>query len=434
MPQPPRDRRAERSSPARLMVLLRKGTPLQYAEQVLGMSVVRASDYNHSPRIDDLPSSTAVLLDHTHVLLVADTPEISLRLHEAMQKPENQIIAVEHSHRLYGSEISDYDRGYREGICELLRRFETVVEPLRVRCLRKARESALESTRTFVEDQFTWGLQAVNAAPSGYTGMGVRVAVLDSGLDFNHPDFVGRPIAASSSFLSGLAVQDDNGHGTHCTGTISGPVAPSSGPRYGIAHDVDLYIGRVLDQNLVGDEWTLQLGINWAIANRCHIISISLGSQVQRGESYSNVFEGVAQSALAAGTLLIAAAGNHSARSAGIVEPVQSPADCPSILCVGSVDSGNAIADDSNPRINPNAAVDLVGPGVAITSSWRLPFTYRMKDGTSMATAHVSGVAALWCEKLNLSSGQALWDRLINSTAGLTLSAIDAGAGLVQGP
>jgi subtilisin family serine protease len=203
-------------------------------------------------------------------------------------------------------------------------------------------------------------------------------------------------------------------------------------PRYGVAPDAELYIGRVLDDDILGWDSDVQVGINWAVANNCRIVSLSYGAEVERGDSYSAVWEGVGQAALAAGTLVIAAAGNFSWRPTDVA-PVQSPADCPSIMSVGAVKSDYSIADFSAAGVNLNAEVDLVAPGVAVHSSWRLPDVYRLKNGTSQATPHVAGVAALWLEAEALTA-QELWDRLIATAMPLPLSADDGGAGLVQGP
>ncbi len=102
---------------------------------------------------------------------------------------------------------------------------------------------------------FTWGLQATNALNSHYTGAGVKLCILDTGLDLNHPDFKNRKII-SQSFISGQSVQDILGHGTHCAGTSGGPLKSVNGqiPRYGIAHQTQLFIGKVLANNGTGSD------------------------------------------------------------------------------------------------------------------------------------------------------------------------------------
>ena len=412
--------------PARLMILFRRETTHQRVEEALGMRVARATDFpNSAPRSEELAGTGALFLDHTGVAIVADTSELSVRLYAAMRDANSRILAVEPVRALRGSNSADYWRGYRDGIGQTVEKLLESYGPFRER-------DAWRLT-VFAEDQATWGLQAVKAVPNAYTGNGVRVAVLDSGFDFNHPDFLNHGIEArAASFLAGEPVQDANGHGTHCAGTLCGPAIPQTLPRYGVAPGVELYAGKVLDQNLDGDDAGLQAGINWAVANGCRIVSMSLGAPVQRGEAYSPVYEGAAQNALAAGTLLIAAAGNDSWRPRSIA-PVQSPADCPSIMSVGAVNSSYDIANFSDAGLNSNARVDLVAPGVNVYSSWRLPDAYRRKNGTSMATPHVAGVAALYAEAENLV-GLQLWARLIQTAQYLPLSAEDAGAGLVQAP
>src|SRR3546814_5538998 len=86
----------------------------------------------------------------------------------------------------------------------------------------------------------TWGIQAVGADKSGYSGKGVRLAILDTGIDLEHPDFAGRKME-TRSFIDGQTVQDGNGHGTHCAGIACGPLKPEAAPRYGVAGDALLY-------------------------------------------------------------------------------------------------------------------------------------------------------------------------------------------------
>ena len=208
----------------------------------------------------------------------------------------------------------------------------------------------------------TWGLQATRGLSSRYTGRGIRVAILDTGLDLQHPDFAGRTIV-SQSFVTGLPVDDDNGHGTFCAGVACGPQRPAGRPRYGIAFGADLYIARVLDHNADGTDGNVLAGIDWAVRNNCAVISISLGSPVAPGDSYPHVYEQVAARALAAGSLLIAPAGNESQRP-DTIAPVEHPANCPSILAIGAVDPSFAVAPFSNGGLNPHGGeVSLAAPG-----------------------------------------------------------------------
>ncbi|HEX2131065.1 MAG TPA: S8 family serine peptidase [Actinophytocola sp.] len=287
-------------------------------------------------------------------------------------------------------------------------------------------ETALDET------VFTWGLQAVGAPDSTATGAGVRVAVLDTGLDLAHADLTGRTIE-SSSFVQGQEVQDGHGHGTHCVGTACGPREPGDGPGYGVAYEADIYAGKVLSDEGSGADGGILSGISWAITSGCPVVSMSLGASTRPGQAYSRTFERVARRALARGTLIIAAAGNASERGAGHTAPVGHPANCPSIMAVGAVDVRGAVADFSCGTVDTVGGVDVVGPGVDVHSSWPMPARYRRISGTSMATPHVSGVAAL-INQATGATGYELWARLCQTARRLPLPSTDVGSGLVQAP
>ena len=112
------------------------------------------------------------------------------------------------------------------------------------------------------------------------------MAVLDTGMDLRHPDFVGRPVV-SQTFV-GQPVQDLHGHGTHCIGTSCGPKAPpGTTPRYGIGSAASIFAGKVLSNAGSGTQAQVLAGMNWAIANGCHVISMSLGSQSPVNAAYT---------------------------------------------------------------------------------------------------------------------------------------------------
>lgn len=282
-------------------------------------------------------------------------------------------------------------------------------------------------------DGVTWGVQAVGADADGYDGSGIKVAVLDTGFDFEHPDFAGRTVV-SESFVDGETAQDGAGHGAHVSGTIGGPAAPSGVPRYGVAPGVELHIGKVLGNDGSGREGDMLAGILWALDEGCQVINMSLGRRPLPGDS-SNDYDRVGQLALDRGALIVAAAGNESARGAGYVAPVGAPANARSIMAVGAVDDGFAVADFSNGGLNADGgAVDIAGPGVDIFSSTPGAEHYARYSGTSMATPHVAGVAALLAQSDANLRGQALWDALVSRARTLGLPAQDVGAGLAQAP
>ncbi len=283
------------------------------------------------------------------------------------------------------------------------------------------------------ESVATWGLKATNVLESSSSGQGIKVAVLDTGFDFNHPDFIGRSII-SKSFIEGEEVQDKNGHGTHCIGTACGIRQPVQLPRYSVAYNSEIYVGKVLSNQGSGVDGGILQGIEWALVNGCHIISMSLGGRTRLGDTYSQIYETVAQRALRHGTLIVAAAGNDSNRASGSIIPVARPANCPSIMAVAALDSRLKIANFSNRGINPEGGqVDIAAPGVEVYSSWLMPTQYTTISGTSMATPHVAGIAALHAEATGLR-GQELWNHLTQTARRLSLSSEDVGTGLVQAP
>lgn len=282
------------------------------------------------------------------------------------------------------------------------------------------------------QSTFTWGLQAIGAPDSDATGAGVRVAVLDTGVDVEHPDLAGRNLV-TSSFIQGEPVQDGHGHGTHCIGTACGPRNPDTGPGYGVAHECDIYAGKVLSNEGSGDDGGILAGISWAIANGCRVVSMSLGSDVEPGTPHSRVYERIARRAMARGTLIIAAAGNASNRP-GQIAPVGHPANCPSIMAVAAINEAREIAYFSSGSVDPGGQVDVAGPGVDVYSSWLMPKRYNTISGTSMATPHAAGVTALIAHRFPQADPWELWARLGQSARRLDLPSTDVGAGLVQAP
>ena len=154
----------------------------------------------------------------------------------------------------------------------------------------------------------------------------------------------------SQSFV-GEPVQDLHSHGTHCIGTACGPRKPQRLPAYGIASEAEIYAGKVLSNQGSGADGGILSGIDWAIRNKCTVISMSLGAPVAVNAAFSTVYETVAQRALAAGSLIVAAAGNESSRP-GRIAPVGHPANCPSIIAVAAVYSSLAIDRFSSRGIN----------------------------------------------------------------------------------
>jgi subtilisin len=269
----------------------------------------------------------------------------------------------------------------------------------------------------------TWGLSACKVPPSTFDGNGIKVAVLDTGFDLGHPEFAGRSFVTNS--FVGQPVQDLNGHGTHTAGTACGPQSPS-GPvqRYGIGFRAQIFVGKVLTNSGSGTQAQVLAGMNWAIANKCAVISMSLGAQIPVQPSYT----AAGAAALNAGCLIIAAAGNASTRPA-VISPAGAPANSPTVVSVGALDSSLRVA-----VFSCGGKVDIAGPGVSVFSSWPRPTLHNTISGTSMATPHVSGCAALWAQTSPALRGAALRAKLTMTARHLPLPPTDVGAGLVQAP
>jgi subtilisin family serine protease len=158
---------------------------------------------------------------------------------------------------------------------------------------------------------------------------------------------------------------------------------------------------------------------------------MSLGANAQ---TTTVAYETVGQRALNAGCLIVAAAGNNANRP-GSFGFVTRPANSRTFMAVGALDSSLQIARFSarDTAHQAGTGVDIAGPGVAVYSSWPMPTRYNTISGTSMATPHVAGVAALWAEKTGARGG-ALWQQLIVNARGLPIPVADVGRGLVQAP
>ena len=286
---------------------------------------------------------------------------------------------------------------------------------------------------TFITDNnnATWGVQAVKALQSSFTGKGINVAVLDTGLNLAHPDFA-RLTIQSKSFIKNALVEDKNGHGTHCCGVAVGAINKKTNQRYGVASGANLFVGKVLSDKGSGSDSGILAGIEWALLNKCRVISMSLGADVKPGETFSPAYERVARTALQKNCLIVAAAGNESQRQFGLINPVGHPANCPSVMAVAAIDNTFKVADFSCGGINKGGGqVDIAAPGVNILSSWKGK-KYHTISGTSMATPFVAGIASLLCEANPGVAAAAIWMMLGQNALRLNLPSSDIGSGLAQ--
>lgn len=159
---------------------------------------------------------------------------------------------------------------------------------------------------------------------------------------------------------------------------------------------------------------------------------MSLGSPVLVGTPHKVAYENAGRAALNAGSIIIAAAGNSGGHPQQF--PVSSPANAPSIMAVAAVDQGLRCASFSGRAANPNGGeVNIAAPGVGVFSSMKMPTRYASFNGTSMATPHVAGIAAMWSQRTG-ERGTALWQRLLATSRQIGQPVSHVGRGLVQAP
>jgi subtilisin family serine protease len=228
---------------------------------------------------------------------------------------------------------------------------------------------------------------------AGATGKGVKVAVLDTGVDATHPDLKGR-IAEQKNFSESPDTVDHYGHGTHVAATIAGTGAAANGERRGVAPDADLLIGKVLDDDGYGEESDIIAGMEWAAAN-APVVSMSLGGYSD-DPANDPVTKAVDDLTAKDGALFVVAAGND-----GTPDSIETPGIADSALTVGAVDGQDKVAGFSS-RGGKVLKPEIAAPGVGIvaaraagtTMGHPIDANYTSADGTSMATPHVSGAAA----------------------------------------
>ncbi|SNS40002.1 S8 family serine peptidase [Antarctobacter heliothermus] len=305
-----------------------------------------------------------------------------------------------------------------------------------------------------------WGLRATGADWTPVSGAGVRVALLDTGIDAHHPVFAGVDVTARD--FAGTGVVDANGHGTHVAATVLG--RDLGGTRVGVARGVtDLLVGKALADNGRGRSEDFLNAVLWALGERADVIGFALAFDVS-GQIEALAEEGypTALATLAAvhayrGNLrlcevllqmigggqapaMLGAVGNDCLRT---ITPefetgASAPASAAGVLAIGACGVDEA---GLSPAPFTNAGAALVAPGVGIISAG-LGGGLRSLNGTSMALAHAVGVAALWVEKMPnddepvtaRSLAAKLIDTATRAPLGPGASCVECGHGLMQAP
>lgn len=271
-------------------------------------------------------------------------------------------------------------------------------------------------------DRSTAQINAPAAWAAGYHGEGVKVAVLDTGADQTHPDLAGR-VSEAKDFSGSGSTLDRFGHGTHVAATAAGSGAASDGLRKGVAPSADLIVGKVLGDDGYGSESQVVAGMEWAAAQGAKVINMSLGADMQT-DGTDPMSLAVNELSRSSGALFVVAAGNSGERGD---MTVGSPGAADAALTVGAVDRDDSLASFSSrgPRYGDKAVKpDITAPGVGIVAARAAGTTmgspidehYVAADGTSMATPHVAGAAALLAGQHPDWTAQQLKDALISTS------------------
>lgn len=264
-----------------------------------------------------------------------------------------------------------------------------------------------------------WGLDRIDqrARPLGgtytysNTGFGVKAYIIDTGIRFTHNDFGGRAIAGFDAITSGGSANDCNGHGTHVAGTVGGTT-------YGVAKSVTLVAVRVLNCSGSGTWSQVIAGIDWVTGN--HAAGAPAVANMSLGGSGNSSVDAAVSNMIADGVATAVAAGNGNNGGRQQDACRYSPARVATAMTIGATDSTDRKASWSN----FGNCVDWFAPGVSVLSSW---YTSNMAtntiSGTSMATPHTAGVAALYLQSHTGSSPAATRDALYaNTTKGVVTS------------
>ncbi len=233
----------------------------------------------------------------------------------------------------------------------------------------------------------------------GDEGAGVKVAILDTGCDMTHPDLKDR-VRVSEDFSGKGSAQDGNGHGSHVAGIIAGTGAASQGKYRGVAPAADLYIAKVLDDSGNGRMSDVMAGLDWAVSQKAQVVNLSLGSNASCDGT--DALSEACDAAVGRGVVVVVAAGNSGPGS----RTIGSPGCAREVITIGASTDEDDVANFSSrgPTSDGRVKPDVVLPGVNIISARAADTSlgngtvdeyYTSLSGTSMATPHAAGVAAL---------------------------------------
>ncbi|MGW0833072.1 S8 family peptidase [Streptomyces prunicolor] len=294
----------------------------------------------------------------------------------------------------------------------------------------------LDGVRKASLDKSVPQIGAPKAWAAGYTGKGVKIAVLDTGVDADHPDLKTQVIE-SKNFSTATDANDHFGHGTHVASIAAGTGAKSGGKYKGVAPDAKILNGKVLDDNGSGDDSGILAGMEWAAQQGADIVNLSLGGY--DSPAIDPLEAEVNKLSAEKGILFAIAAGNEGPESIG------SPGSADAALTVGAVDDNDKLAGFSStgPRVGDGAIKpDVTAPGVGITAAaapgsvidkevGENPPGYLTISGTSMATPHVAGAAAILKQEHPTWGYAELKGALTGSAKGGNYTAFQQGSGRI---
>ena len=370
-----------------------------------------------------MQESQATVFAQLGIAVVAADPT-QMAMLQAADAPGRRILSVspELVHHVL-QDVLEYTRAYRDGVDDLAERvlhapdhdsaaIAAAAAPRR--CSRTPRSSPGAS-------------RPREADSSPFSGRGISVAVLDTGFDLAHPDFAGRHVTAQS-FVPGEQAQDGHGHGTHCIGTSCGPRSPVDGPalrhrlrgghlrRQGAQQRRQRYRRRDPRRHRLGGGQRLPGDLDVAGGRRAAGAPAVLGGgRTRAGEGHADHRRRRQQ---------------RRPEDRAEFGFVGAPGQQPEIMAVGALDQRLEMANFSARSLTRRGGqVDIAGPGFQVLSSWPLPTRYRSISGTSMATPHVAGIAALWAQATG-RRGLELWATLCQESQRLLRPSVDVGSGL----
>lgn len=331
------------------------------------------------------PAQRVALASSTGVKIIRELPLINAVV---IETPSTQVSAAENKLTAM-SEVSRIDQDPKinwlkavdaPGVDFALPSVRSILAPLEA--LRKKGSAPHQAGPAGGSQAVQWGVKRVEA-PQAWAktrGAGVKVVVIDTGLDMTHPDLAGNIKGGWNAITKDANFNDDHGHGTHCGGNIA--ALDNEVGIVGVAPSVDLYGVKVLDANGSGTFDDVIAGMQWAVDNHMDVASMSLGAD-QGNQALADMVAAMKKG----GVTLVAAAGNSGGA-------VGYPGGYPEAIAVAAGDKNDKLASFSSR--GPQVAV--IAPGVNVYSL-SMNGGYETMSGTSMATPHVAGLAALYVSK-----------------------------------